>query len=692
MVGDQPAEMGELALLIILPPVLSCVVSFWLAERSLVLAQIVWQIGLAAGVAIGVYVLQQPEFVFVYALFPLMAMATIGWPGAIAAELIAVLAVVALSHSPAIPLIPSFYIPAIAVAGVLTGTLGWASVHPLLTAVDWYLFSYSQAQGIMASVREQRGKLARALKDLDLAYYRLQRKNEALIAARNAAEEAERSKAEFAATVSHELRTPLNLIVGFSEMMLTAPESYGGVELPSVYRSDLNAICRSAQHILALVDDVLDLARIDVGKMPLRRERVTLIMLIDEAIDLVHDYVSAKGLELQVEVASDLPDLWVDRLRIRQVLLNLLVNAVRFTEHGSIVVKVNACDQEVEIRVSDTGRGIQPEELPQIFEDFRAGETESSAWHGGTGLGLPISKRFVELHGGRIGVESVYLHGSTFWFTLPVSPTKGIASELVRYDRLPWMPAMRRSLERVVVVVNDDLRAVSLMERHMEGYHVLGSQDVADGIAAAEATNAVAMIMNSNQPLPVCNDETVVVTCPLPDSHQAAAAFGAKDLLVKPVSCQELLTSVNRVAPEARCVLIVDDDMAMVRLLRRMLRTRAVPTECLEAHNGEEALLLMRREKPDLVLLDLAMPTLGGREVLEQMASDEELTQIPAIIVSVTGQDDAGVKLTDTISISRAAGFELGEVVGILKSALNVLTPGWTQWPMEPEHGGVSLG
>lgn len=182
---------------------------------------------------------------------------------------------------------------------------------------------------------------------------------------------------EFATSISHELRTPLNLIVGFSEMMMTSPESYGATVLPGAYRRDLNSIYNSAQHLLALVDDVIDLARIDAGKIALAREEVDLAVLVREATNMVHDYILAKGLEMEVHIASDMPRLWLDRLRIRQVFLNLLVNAARFTKKGSISVEVSMVGDEVLVSVKDTGQGISAQELPRIFDEFRPHEDTS---------------------------------------------------------------------------------------------------------------------------------------------------------------------------------------------------------------------------------------------------------------------------------------------------------------------------
>jgi signal transduction histidine kinase/CheY-like chemotaxis protein len=689
--GDQPAEYGLRISAIALPILLTAFLSLRLLRKHLVVAQAVWQVGMAGAITLAVYVFRRPEIAFFYALLPLMAVVTVGWPAGLLAECLIIGLVVWLSRSAGMPSLPSSYGPGIVIGGVLTGVLGWGSARTLLTAIEWHLFSLSQAQENMESARRHRAQLARVLKDLDQAYYRLQRANAALVAAQKKAEEAERFKAEFVAHVSHELRTPLNLIVGFSEMMMTSPESYGGVQVPGPYRSDLNSIYHSAQHLLALVDDVLDLARIDVGKIPLARDQVDLAALVEAATAMVSDYVVAKGLDLQVDVEQDLPPIWVDRLRIRQVLLNLLVNAARFTEYGSIRVHIARQDDQVVVRVTDTGRGIPSQDLPRIFEEFHVADDALATWHSGTGLGLPISKKFVELHGGRMGVESVYLQGSSFWFALPLASAQATGPRLSSIDRP--MRDLRRAPERIIVVVHDDLQVAPLLQRYLDGYQVLGVTAMEEGVALAEEVKAIALVTDVTRETPASLENVLVVSCPLPDSRRAAAALGAWDILVKPVSRRELLAAVERLGQPVGRVLIADDDPELVRLFRRILRTLVPAPECLEAYNGQEALDLIERERPDLVLLDLAMPEMDGRDVLGRMATDLDLAGIPAIVISARIQDYVRIEVPGPIRVSRLEAFRLGDVVRALGVVLSALAPGWRQSaPTEPEPAGGPAG
>ncbi len=210
---------------------------------------------------------------------------------------------------PSLAILPPHYVLLILVTGVLAGLVGWAASRTLYTVAIWSLQSFAQGRHSLDQVRQHRAQLAQVLKDLDQAYYPLSRTNAALIAAWRAASEAERFKADFAASLSHELRTPLSLIVGFAEMMLTAPRKYEGLEIPRLYRRDLDAVYPNARHLEALTTDVLDLARLDSGRLPLAREETDIGALVAEAVGMVRDYVAAKGLTLQVTVAPDLPAL-----------------------------------------------------------------------------------------------------------------------------------------------------------------------------------------------------------------------------------------------------------------------------------------------------------------------------------------------------------------------------------------------
>jgi signal transduction histidine kinase/HAMP domain-containing protein len=229
-------------------------------------------------------------------------------------------------------------------------------------------------------------------------------------------ERANRLKSEFLASVSHELRTPMNAIIGYTKLMLDGLDG----ELTEQQTADLERVVQAADNLLGLINGLLDLAKIEAGKMELSVEDVDIPLVIDDVIELMRPQADAKSLSMRAEVAGNLPTAWADRARIRQVLVNLIANAVKFTEHGGVTVRATVVDGWITIGVVDTGVGIPPEAQTYIFDEFRQVDASTTRRYGGTGLGLAISKRLIALHGGRIWVDSTVGMGSTFLFTLPV--------------------------------------------------------------------------------------------------------------------------------------------------------------------------------------------------------------------------------------------------------------------------------
>ncbi|MCP4534139.1 MAG: HAMP domain-containing histidine kinase, partial [Delftia sp.] len=233
------------------------------------------------------------------------------------------------------------------------------------------------------------------------------------------AEEARRAKEEFVANVSHELRTPLNMIIGFSEIITESPQVYGA-SLPPALLADIGAIQRNSRHLSRLVDDVLDLSQIEAGRMALNKEWASLPDIIGAATLAVRPLFESKGFYLETDIPPDLPPVFCDSTRVRQVLINLLSNAGRFTERGGVRVRIERAENEIVISVSDTGPGIGVEAQQKLFEPFQQLDSSIRRRHDGSGLGLSISKRFVEMHVGKMWIESQVGVGATIYFSLPL--------------------------------------------------------------------------------------------------------------------------------------------------------------------------------------------------------------------------------------------------------------------------------
>jgi signal transduction histidine kinase/CheY-like chemotaxis protein len=536
----------------------------------------------------------------------------------------------------------------------LTALTSWGTTRSLYTALHWAWSDQQRAAHNLQEAREYQGKLAATVMQLNEAFYRLERANHALAWARAEAEDARRQKAQFAAHVSHELRTPINLIVGFAELMLHTPEIYGHAPLPKPYRADLSALCRSAIHLQGLIDDILDLSQIEAGEMPVLKDITDVGAIVHEAVAIGKPLLERKNLGIKLEVDPDLPMLYLDRLRIRQVLLNLLNNAGRYTEEGQVTVRAYHKESEVVIEVADTGMGIEPQDLGRLFRPFQQLSTSPTKGRGGTGLGLAICKRFVELHGGRIWAQSEGIagKGSVFGFVLPIQQDWVPAVENIPAGNSIGAKALFSPPAPTVVVEDSDPAIINLFQRHLSGYRIIGAATHAEATERIRNLPVHALITDlpAKENLELWHNQwsalaqatgTRILGCPMPSGKRAARTLGLVDYLVKPVTREALYESIQGAAPQAHTVLVVDDEPQMIRLLCQMLRSFAPSYELRRAYSGAQALESMQRARPDLVLLDLLMPQVDGFTVLERMSADPGLSAIPVIAVSAHGAVEA---------------------------------------------------
>lgn len=576
---------------------------------------------------------------------------------------------------------------ALAPSGVVlawTGVLlSWLAMRPLERTLAWAIDAHGEARARAREAERHRGELGLTVKSLNETHERLARATADLARAQEAAEQAYAAKARFAAYISHELRTPLNLVIGFSEMMATAPHTYGGEELPPAYRGDVDALYQAARHLKTLIDDVLDLSQIDAHRMALDRDDVPIHDVVAEAVRTVAPAYAERGLWLRTELAevAGMPPLYIDRTRIRQVLINLLGNALKYTERGGATVRAQRAAGDAVLSVTDTGVGIPADELPKLFQDFQQGGFDD---RGGSGLGLAISRRFVTLHGGWMRVESRPGEGSTFVVGLPLQRVP-----LAPADGAAWSPAGARngvaSALPVVAVMADDPWLAGLLQRYLEGYRIVrrGLDRVAQGRLTVEGTAALVV--------PVPTDEEgwaqlrrtteaasgrPVICCSLRGGREAARRLGVADYVDKPVTPERLERALQHAARKgagAR-ILVVDDDRNMVRLLSRMIAAVSPRSRVLRAGGGAAALALMRDTTPDLVLLDLLMPEVDGYAVLERMRQDERLANVPVVVVTARGLEDDAV-VSGMFGVVRTGGFPAGELMRCLQATLDNLNP-----------------
>ena len=460
------------------------------------------------------------------------------------------------------------------------------------------------------------------------------------VAARQVAEEANRLKGSFLSMVSHELRTPLSLITGTIEMMESSNKP-----LPPSLNKDLWTIRTSAEHLSHLIGDVLDLTSSHASELRLVCVPLDLTELLEEVSILAEPMARGKGLAWRSEVPVRLPLVWGDPARLRQAVFNLVNNAIKFTKHGEVVLRAQVKDKELLIKVWDTGVGIPPEELENIFDEFHQSERTTQRGYGGIGLGLAITRRLVELHGGKISVISTGEEGvgSTFSISLPVMQDLPVPEK--------YGPTISNTILLIVEhPKNGDKLLDHLSQRGFE-IEEIAVQDQPDWLHKVIIRNPAAVIldyepatergwelMKAIKENPATQDVPVIFYSLLPG--QNAGSILELDYLFKPLHSSQLSLAMERFdkitkeGPERRTILIVDDDPSLLTLYERMVRSLRPGCHIFAANNGREALDVMERELPNLVLLDLMMPELDGFGVLEAMQAREVTREIPVIILT----------------------------------------------------------
>ena len=454
--------------------------------------------------------------------------------------------------------------------------------------------------------------------------------------------EIDRLKSQFLANMSHELRTPLNSIIGFSRVILKGIDG----PLTEMQHTDLQAVFDSGQHLLGLINDILDISKIQAGKMELAFEPTDLREIIRGVMSTAVALVKNTPIELRQNLPDDLPIVRADPRRIRQVLLNLVGNAAKFTEAGHIEVSAAATASEVLVTVSDTGIGIPEDKLEGIFEEFSQVDGSSTRRAGGSGLGLSISRHFLEMHGGRIWVESAVGLGSVFSFALP---TDGPDPDGAIQTGVESRPQAVEDEETPILCVDDDQGVILLFERYLSqlGYRVVGLTDSAAVVETARRIRPFAIILDVLLPHqdgwsvisdlksnPETHDIPVII-CSIINERDRGLSLGAVDYLQKPILEEDLISVLQRleVTDGDHRILIVDDSSRDRDLVRRFLRSQG-HYDVTEAKSGEEALASINDFPPDLIILDLMMPDVDGFAVIEWLRSSELTRSIPTIIVT----------------------------------------------------------
>ncbi|MEA2762177.1 MAG: hypothetical protein QOD47_1461 [Gemmatimonadaceae bacterium] len=511
-------------------------------------------------------------------------------------------------------------------------------------------------QGVFASARD--------VTELKLFEQRLQEKNREL-------EEASRMKSEFLANMSHELRTPLNAIIGFSEVLVDGLLG----EMTDQQRGFIGDIFSSGKHLLSLINDILDLSKVEAGKMTLDLEPVQVSGLFANSLSIIREKAAARNIQLTMDAPDELGTIRSDARKVKQIVYNLLSNAVKFTsERGEVALNASRVprsdvgqlsessmgrtfplvDQEFEeflkITVTDTGMGISPDGLERLYKPFSQIDSGLSRKFEGTGLGLAMVKLLAELHGGAVAVESEVGKGSRFTVWLPFRP-----AEVVMHT--PTRPVAAISMESVpgsltALVVEDDYKSADLIRVQLEaeGFKVLhaASAEAALVIAVKQPLALITLdirlpnmdgweFMAEMKKTPALKNIPVMIISIVAD-HAKGFALGAAGVMQKPISRQELYEALVGLGlfpladGKALKVLVVDDDPKAVELIA--VRILGLASTVLRAYGGREAIDVARRELPDLIVLDLMMPEVNGFDVVSALIQDRDTAAIPVIVVT----------------------------------------------------------
>ena len=469
-----------------------------------------------------------------------------------------------------------------------------------------------------------------------------------LAEARDAAMEATVAKSRFLANMSHELRTPLNAVIGITEMLIEDTEETGN----DTAREPLERISRAGKHLLQLINEVLDLSKIEAGKLEINYEMIDVAALVHDLVGEVEPLAAKNANRFVVECPPDIGTVHSDPTRLRQIILNLLSNACKFTEHGRVSLSVSRSrsngEEFLAARVADTGIGMTEEQLAKLFQEFSQADSSTTRKYGGTGLGLAISDRLCRIMGGTIEVESKVGVGTTFSMRLPVDRVDrvGVADATAMPTAATTVEHIRPARTNRVLVIDDDPTVRDLMRRYLsrEGFDVVTAAGGREGLEFARELHPSVITLDVFMPdldgwsvLQALKQDgdlrrIPVILMTISDEKQKGITLGASGYLTKPVDRAQLAQLLDRFKTAAPRALVVEDNLTDREMMRRLLVGEGWAVTA--AGNGREALDRLKSERPNLILLDLMMPEMDGFEFLAEFRKTPTFASTPVIVVT----------------------------------------------------------
>jgi CheY-like chemotaxis protein/anti-sigma regulatory factor (Ser/Thr protein kinase) len=493
--------------------------------------------------------------------------------------------------------------------------------------------------------------------------------------------------------MSHELRTPMNAIIGFTRLVMRRSKD----ALSQRQYENLDKILVSSDHLLSLINSVLDLSKIEAGQMDIRLSRIALDSLADQCLRTVEPMAASRTVKLDKEIEAGLPTLITDQDKLRQVLINLLSNAVKFTEDGRVTISARRRGERLEVSVTDTGIGIPSDAHELIFEEFSQVDSSSTREYGGTGLGLSITRHLARLIGAEISVESQEGKGSTFTVSLPLQGAP-IRRATPPADQQPAAPARVSTTDlaatereadiqpgdNLVLAIDDDPNAIYLLQENLAeaGYRVIGATSSEDGLDKARQLNPSAITLDIVMPgkdgWQVLHDlkadpqtrDIPVIMLSIVDQKDLGFRLGASDYLLKPFDRDAVVETLARFSPLDGQILVVDDDPLVPDLVRQLLEEDNYRIG--HAADGSDALDSIANDQPDLILLDLLMPEMDGFAVIEALQQSPEHGDIPIIVLTakVLSQEERKMLNTRVAAVIEKQGLTREQLLLELRQVL----------------------